>query len=262
MTNDPLDPEESPLWNDVAPDARFHASFQASLRLDRLLHINQARRPTRRRKPAVSRELGDPHARGVHGRVLAGFVCVPGRRSPESASGGGRVAGLPRPEHPAFPDDRRAAASEPGDPAGGRCVGPGRSALRRDAVPRLSRQSIPGERTQPRKSARAVRVRPEIRQSHAVRLLVVPEQSVHGGGDHARAAGDAGDQLHPATLRRPHPGAGDLQVAQYAADAGSCFGEHLSAAGRRWARGDASRYRARCAAPVPDEFRDVDAAGI
>jgi len=34
MTNDPLDPEESPLWNDVASDPRF----QASLRIDRLLN--------------------------------------------------------------------------------------------------------------------------------------------------------------------------------------------------------------------------------
>jgi len=34
MTNDPLDPEESPLWNDLASDPRF----QASLRIDRLLN--------------------------------------------------------------------------------------------------------------------------------------------------------------------------------------------------------------------------------
>ena len=38
MTNDPFDPEEWPLWNDAAPDAQFHASFQASLRLDRLVN--------------------------------------------------------------------------------------------------------------------------------------------------------------------------------------------------------------------------------
>ena len=34
MTNDPLDPEESPLWESVTPDVRFHAA----LRLDRLLN--------------------------------------------------------------------------------------------------------------------------------------------------------------------------------------------------------------------------------
>jgi hypothetical protein len=34
MTNDPLDPEEAPLWNDAASDVRFHAA----LRLDRLLN--------------------------------------------------------------------------------------------------------------------------------------------------------------------------------------------------------------------------------
>jgi hypothetical protein len=34
MTNDPLDPEEAPLWDAVTPDARF----RAALRLDRLLN--------------------------------------------------------------------------------------------------------------------------------------------------------------------------------------------------------------------------------
>jgi len=34
MTNDPLDPEESPLWDSLTPDPRFHAA----LRLDRLLN--------------------------------------------------------------------------------------------------------------------------------------------------------------------------------------------------------------------------------
>jgi len=34
MTNDPLDPEEAPLWDSLKPDPRFHAA----LRLDRLLN--------------------------------------------------------------------------------------------------------------------------------------------------------------------------------------------------------------------------------
>ncbi len=40
MTNDPLDPEEAPLWDSLARDVRFHAA----LRLDRLL--NQDTSPT------------------------------------------------------------------------------------------------------------------------------------------------------------------------------------------------------------------------
>jgi hypothetical protein len=46
MTNDPLDPEESPLWNDVATDTRF----QASLRLDRLLNQETAYKPAEARR--------------------------------------------------------------------------------------------------------------------------------------------------------------------------------------------------------------------
>ncbi len=46
MTNDPLDPEESPLWNNVASDARF----QASLRLDRLLNQEIAHKPMEARR--------------------------------------------------------------------------------------------------------------------------------------------------------------------------------------------------------------------
>jgi hypothetical protein len=39
MTNDPLDPEESPLWDAIATDARFHAA----LRLDRMLNQETTR---------------------------------------------------------------------------------------------------------------------------------------------------------------------------------------------------------------------------
>ncbi len=46
MTNDPLDPEESPLWNDVASDARFHAA----LRLDRLLNQETTYTPAEARR--------------------------------------------------------------------------------------------------------------------------------------------------------------------------------------------------------------------
>jgi len=46
MTNDPLDPEESPLWDSVTPDARFHAS----LRLDRLLNQETTHTPAEARR--------------------------------------------------------------------------------------------------------------------------------------------------------------------------------------------------------------------
>jgi hypothetical protein len=46
MTNDPLDPEEAPLWDAVTPDARF----QASLRLDRVLNQETAHTPAEARR--------------------------------------------------------------------------------------------------------------------------------------------------------------------------------------------------------------------
>jgi hypothetical protein len=45
MTNDPLDAEESPLWNDLVSDARFHAA----LRLDRILNQETALTPAKTR---------------------------------------------------------------------------------------------------------------------------------------------------------------------------------------------------------------------
>ena len=46
MTNDPLDPEEAPLWDSVKPDARF----QAALRLDRLLNQQTEHSPIEARR--------------------------------------------------------------------------------------------------------------------------------------------------------------------------------------------------------------------
>jgi len=46
MTNDPLDPEESPLWDSIAPDPRFHAA----LRLDRLLNHDTTLTPVEARR--------------------------------------------------------------------------------------------------------------------------------------------------------------------------------------------------------------------
>ena len=45
MTNDPLDPEESPLWNDLVSDTRF----RAALRLDRLLNQETTLTPAKTR---------------------------------------------------------------------------------------------------------------------------------------------------------------------------------------------------------------------
>lgn len=50
MTNDPLDPEESPLWDSFTSDPRFHASFHASLRLDRLLNQETSHTPAEARR--------------------------------------------------------------------------------------------------------------------------------------------------------------------------------------------------------------------
>ena len=46
MTNDPLDPEEALLWNDIAPDPRFHAA----LRLDGILNQETGHSPAEARR--------------------------------------------------------------------------------------------------------------------------------------------------------------------------------------------------------------------
>ena len=46
MTNDPLDPEEAPLWDSLKPDPRF----QAALRLDRLLNQQTEHSPAEARR--------------------------------------------------------------------------------------------------------------------------------------------------------------------------------------------------------------------
>jgi hypothetical protein len=46
MTNDPLDPEEALLWNDIEPDSRFHAA----VRLDALLNQDTGHTPAEARR--------------------------------------------------------------------------------------------------------------------------------------------------------------------------------------------------------------------
>ena len=67
MTNDPLDPEESPLWDSFTPDPRFHATLRAGS------PPQSGNQPHTGRSSPFSRKLGDPHARRVHGRLFAGF---------------------------------------------------------------------------------------------------------------------------------------------------------------------------------------------
>ena len=61
----------------------------------------------------------------------------------------------------------------------------------------------------------------QVQQPDAVRLLVVPEQSIHRGGDNARTTGDAGHVVYSAAFRCTRFGASDLQVAKYAAHHGA-----------------------------------------
>ena len=70
----------------------------------------------------------------------------------------------------------------------------------------------------------------QIRQHDAVRMLVVPEQSIGGGRDHEGAAGDAWNQFHSTTFRCTRAGAGDLQVAQHQEDDDRDPGEYVPAA--------------------------------
>src|SRR4030081_2851672 len=88
-------------------------------------------------------------------------------------------------------------------------------------------------------------------------MLVVLEQSIDRRGDYERAAGDAGNELHPAALRRAGARAGHLQVAKHTADASPDSRQHLPASSRGWPAGHAHRHTARYHAAVPVEFRAV-----
>src|ERR1017187_10741996 len=92
-------------------------------------------------------------------------------------------------------------------------------------------------------------------------MLVVLEQSLRRGGDNPRASGDAGRELRPATLGCPRPGAGDLQMAEYAPDNGAHPGERLPTHVRRRPPGQPRGNPPGCAASVPDELRALDSAG-
>src|SRR5579864_3118843 len=102
-----------------------------------------------------------------------------------------------------------------------------------------------------------MRLRAKIQQPDALRMLVVLEQSVGRRGNHARAPGDAGDELYPATLRRARSRAGGLQMAEHAADTRPDSRKHLPSSGRGWSSGHALGHSARHHALVSVKFRAV-----
>src|SRR5581483_3148754 len=78
--------------------------------LSRIVAARPAAQPGNRAfargSPLVDRDMDRTHARALSRGFLAGLVPVPGRRSPHSVVETSRAAGLPRPEYPAFADDR------------------------------------------------------------------------------------------------------------------------------------------------------------
>src|SRR6266852_6784061 len=117
--------------------------------------------------------------------------------------------------------DWRAQAGESITAFGGRRRGKGGPAGAGKSVPRVSSQSLSGERAQPGEPARTLRLRAEVQQLDAVRLLVVPEQSFDCGGDHSRAHRDAGNKFYSAAFRCPRARASHLQMEQHAQDPGA-----------------------------------------
>src|SRR5580704_4138506 len=129
-------------------------------------------------------------------------------------------------------------------------------------MPQFSRQSVPGEHAEPRESTRVVRVREKVQQFNAVRLLVVYEQSFDRGGDHTGAHRTAGNQLHPATLRRASAGTTDLQVEKHACHSTTDPDEFVPAAAPRRRRGDAASHRTGREPAIPGKLRAVDGSSI
>ena len=73
MTNDPLDPDEAPLWESgTLPDA----GFRAALRLDRILNDRSLDGGGR---AATARNVVEADGARVHGGLAAGLVHVPRR---------------------------------------------------------------------------------------------------------------------------------------------------------------------------------------
>ncbi len=269
MTNDPLDPQEAQWWTGGAePDPRFHPV----MRLDRILNKwadhwreleSQGLRGGRQRvaeslcgSAAVLGGLGAADESGVHGGVAAGHVRISGRFGSCAFTSRCGSASVPRVRCAAILDDRRPLLSESAIAIGGRRGGPRRSARAGTSVRELSRQSIPDQRAKPLKSTRTVCVRAQVREPDAVRMLVVPEQSVDCRRDHAGAAGDVGDEFHSAAFRCACVGAGDLQVAQHAPNHHSDSDERVQSARSGWPRGNACGNSGGCYQAVPRQLRE------
>ena len=125
MTNDPLDPDEAPLWeNNPERDAQFHPV----LRLDRILNkwtshwrilesqgyaVDEG--ATGESSSEVRRFLEHwmrPHAAGLYGRVPTRYVQVSGRKRSRETVGRGGFAHLPRTGSFTVRHDRRPLSSE------------------------------------------------------------------------------------------------------------------------------------------------------
>ena len=194
MTNDPLDPVEGPLWeNGTAPDGSSlrDVRFHPVLRLDRILNkwpdhwsvleskgyavdrnatgesVSEVRRFLtdwlRRMKPVyMAVSLPDTFAfpeESIRGKLLSGAVL------PACGEAGIPLSLMLGVRYQVNPRLR----------AGRRWLWKSRPSRHRESLRGLPRKSLSGERAEPRKSARAVRLRPQIREPHAFWMLVVPE---------------------------------------------------------------------------------------
>ncbi len=224
MTNDPLDPEEAAVW--LKGVAR-HRQFRAVLRLDRILcnwpaHwqvlAGQGYRVDEQasgKSPAeVRRFLADWYKR-MQPVYMA--VSLPD----QSIAEGNGAACLPRIESAALAHDWSAQAGQSIAAFGGRRRGQSGPAGAGESVPRVSNQSLSGQHPQPGEPARTLRVRAEVQQLDAVRLLVVHEQSFDCGGDHSRTHRDAGNKFYSAAFRCPRARASHLQMEQHAQNPGA-----------------------------------------
>src|SRR6266480_1166706 len=199
MTNDPLDPEEAAVW--LKGVAR-HRQFRGG-------------------SAPVLGGLVQTHATRLHGGLAAGHFRISQGNYRQSIAERSGAACLPRIESAALAHDWSAQAGQSIAAFGGRRRRQSGPAGAGKFVPRVSNQSLSGQHPQPGEPARTLRVRAEVQQLDAVRLLVVHEQSFDCGGDHSRTHRDAGNKFHSAAFRCPCARASHLQMEQHAQNAGA-----------------------------------------
>lgn len=164
MTNDPLDPDEAPYWEQ---GAHRHRMLHPVLRLDRILNRWDQHWQKLQSQGYKVEQTASDSAVEVR-RFLAAWcermrpvymaVSLPDTfQFPEDSIRGRliRDAVLPSCEEFDIPlaDDRRAVSGKSGHRSGGRWCGKGRSARCGISLPRVPAQSLPGECTQPGKPA-------------------------------------------------------------------------------------------------------------